>query len=71
MNALRRIIRGVMLAAVAIGFSLAPASAAAAATMASAAFCEPGVYEMYNGSGELVGVLWVKQDCSHTIIWAH
>jgi hypothetical protein len=60
-----------MLAAVALGFSLASAHAAEpAARMASAAFCDPGVYELYNSSGEFVGVLWVKSDCTYQVIWA-
>jgi hypothetical protein len=71
MKMLRSIIRGVMLATVAIGMSLAPANAAETADATSAAaVCEPGIYELYNSSGEFVGVLWVRKDCSSQVIWA-
>lgn len=67
MNALRGITRCLMLAVVAGGFSLAPAEVAASSP---AVVCEPGIYHIYNQSGQFVGVVWVRKDCSQEIIWA-
>jgi hypothetical protein len=71
MQALRRIIRGALLVAVAAGFSLVPAAPAAAETSAAAVadFCpfESGWYLIYDENDELIGVMHVDDDCNAQI----
>ncbi len=70
MQALRRIIRGALLVAVTAGFALVPAAPAAAETHAAAIedSCpyEPGWYYLYDENDDLVGVMYVDEDCQGT-----
>lgn len=56
------------MATVISGFGLAPASATAPPSDAQE--CTQKIYRIYDSDGVLVGVVWVKRDCSNEVIWA-
>lgn len=69
MSALRRILRGMLVVAVAAGFTLfpaAPAEASAAAPSELACPLRAGWYLLYDENDELVGVMYVDEDCKAT-----
>lgn len=71
MNGLRELGRGIMVLAVAGGFSFVPTAPAEAAPAPTAVvdFCpfEPGWYYLYDENDELIGVMLVDEDCNARI----
>lgn len=69
MSALRRILRGMLVVAVAAGFAFIPAGqaeASAAAPSELACPFSPGWYLLEDENGELVGIMHIDENCKGT-----